>query len=136
MGPLCGQYMIGSIEMGSSIEKRTHTRFSILEYVLVDNLSTGGNIRSLMVDVSLRGAQIRCREVLEVGNKVVLHIPREATSAMELNAEVRYCYEMEDDNIQCVGVKFTPLTKIEQLQIAHYLYDMVIKNKSFEDELE
>ncbi len=116
--------------MQDQLEKRSQTRFSVLEYVLAFQNSSNIFARSLMVDISLRGCQIRSREKFDTGDLISIHIPREADESMEIHAEVKYCYKLQDDAIYATGVCFKPKNRSESMFIAHYIYDKLLSNKN------
>ena len=117
--------------MNNRLENRSPSRFQVLEYILASQTETGCMARSLMVDLSLRGCQIRSREKFQTGDMVMLHIPRSGQDSMELHTQVTYCYKMSEDDIYCTGFSFKPAQRSEQIQIAHYLYDRVISKDGF-----
>jgi len=110
-----------------NLDLRRYARFDLFEYAMVESPSHGEMIRAVVVDISLGGLQIRCREHLPVGEQVGVKVGQTEAQPLHLKAEVRYCVPIEGSDINAVGLRFMATTHEERLQIANYVHSVFLR---------
>lgn len=112
--------------MGS--ERRDTERFALFEYAIVRMGEQSIRLRSVVVDVSLGGLQVRSREEFESGAKCTLVVGRMGLDPMEISAEVRYSRPIEGSDLVSTGFRITPANDIEKEQWARFVQNS-LKNQ-------
>ncbi|MBS1708633.1 MAG: PilZ domain-containing protein [Armatimonadetes bacterium] len=112
------------MERTNQSDRRNFARFEILDYAMVNKVADESTVRSVVVDVSLGGCQIRSREQFEPGTKYVLSIGRGNNSPVSIQAEARYSKLMEDCDLYATGFKFSSGTEAERMAWAEYVHEV------------
>lgn len=110
------------MEMSNPADRRSFARFEILDYAMVSLLSETTAIRSVVVDVSLGGCQIRSREQFEPDKTYTLKIGRGDHDPVEIQAVARYSKLMEDCDLYATGFQFQSGTAAERIAWAEYVH--------------
>lgn len=100
--------------------RRMHERQLVMEVARLLRES-GKPIAGVLTDVSLGGVQIKVREALFVGEKLVLSLGRDGEPPLEVNATVRYSLEIEDTGSYASGLEFMPESDQKCLEIGKYV---------------
>lgn len=107
-----------------AIEMRKHARFELFEYAMIYPFEGADPIRSVIIDISLGGAQVRSRTSVEAGSTVVIDIAQpDAIEPFLVNAEIRYSNGIPNTDLYAVGFRFTPKTADEREKIARYVHE-------------
>lgn len=106
---------------------RRYARFDMFEYAIIESPSHGESIRAVVVDISLGGLQIRCREHLPPGEIVRVKVGQSEAQPLQLKVEVRYCVPVEGSDINAVGLRFMAANHEERLQIANYVHAVFLR---------
>jgi len=105
-------------------DRRSFARFEILDYAMVSLLAEEAAIRSVVVDVSLGGCQIRSREQFHPGQVYVLTIGRGNNHPVAIQATARYCKLMDDCDLYATGFQFKSGTASERIAWAEYVHEV------------
>jgi c-di-GMP-binding flagellar brake protein YcgR len=106
------------------MELRNHARFELFEYAMVYPEGTYEPKRSVIVDISIGGAQVRSRYTFEAGSSVILNIAQPGEEdPVQVHAEVRYCNLIPDSDLYAVGFRFTPTSQAEREHIVTYVHE-------------
>jgi hypothetical protein len=106
-------------------DQRQHARFELLEYALVREPGRSEPVRSVVIDVSLGGLQVRSRYQFPVGETVTLNIGRLSSDPIVIQAEVRYSIPIEDSDLYATGFRCLPSTtgqKMEWVDYVHHVF--------------
>lgn len=107
-----------------ALEMRKHARFELFEYAMIYTNEGSEPIRSVIIDISLGGAQVRSRTTVEAGLKVVVDVAQpDAVEPFLVNAEVRYSNPIPNTDLYAVGFRFTPTSAEEREKIARYVHE-------------
>lgn len=104
--------------MGNGQEKRQATRMNIETPVSVTLLAGGSGprtIKAISRDISQSGIGLIMGSSVATGDRLVVHLPRKAQSAMLMLAVAKLCIEL-CDGVFKVGVEFTKELTSEELQ--------------------
>ena len=112
--------------MKKRAEKRKHARFPILEYALVYTEDEASATRALIVDISLGGAQVRCRSTFPEEQECILQIARENGQPLEIPVSVRYCFPVENQELHAIGLQFIPKTRNQKTDIVNYVHSLFL----------
>jgi c-di-GMP-binding flagellar brake protein YcgR len=107
-------------------EKRKHARFPIFEYALLYTNNSVNPARSLIVDISLGGAQLRCRQPCDEDEQGTLHISTSDGESLEIPVEIRYCYSVDNEDLFAVGVRFIPKGRAQKSKIVNYVHKLFL----------
>ncbi|MCX7800271.1 MAG: PilZ domain-containing protein [Fimbriimonadales bacterium] len=110
-----------------NVDLRRYARFDMFEYAVIDSPSHSESIRAVVVDISLGGLQIRCREHLPPGEHVQIKVGQSESKPLQLKGEVRYCVAVEGSDINAVGLRFMAANHEERLQIANYVHAVFLR---------
>lgn len=88
----------------SILDRRSGTRFELLEYALISGDAVP-QARSVVVDVSLGGLQVRSRQRFERGARLQLNIGQLNSTPLEVLAEVRYSEPISDTDLYSTGFR-------------------------------
>lgn len=103
-------------------DQRRHARFELLDYALVRRGGETEQLRSVVVDVSLGGLQMRSREKFEAGESVTLTIGRGTDDPITVNCDVRYCVPLEESDLFATGFRFVPRSTGERIEWVDYVH--------------
>jgi hypothetical protein len=113
----------GVKEQGSSAsDRRSTARFSMLEYALIKGIQDDAQVRSVIIDVSLGGLQVRSREKFLDGGKVTLAIGRLEASPLSVSAVVKYSRPLPDTDLFSTGLSVVPTSPEERIHWADYVH--------------
>ncbi|MBL8049059.1 MAG: PilZ domain-containing protein [Chthonomonas sp.] len=103
---------------------RKHARFELFEYAMIYTHEGADPIRSVIIDISLGGAQVRSRTSVTSGATVVIDVAQpDAVEPFLVNAEIRYSNAIPNTDLFAVGFRFTPQTAQEREKIARYVHE-------------
>ncbi len=102
-------------------ENRRDNRFELLDYAIASRLGHS-NIRSVVVDVSLGGLQVRSRSQFETSEVCTLSIGRGQLSPLQVHAEVRYSVPIEDSDLFATGFRIVPESVGERIEWVDYVH--------------
>lgn len=103
-------------------DRRKHARFELLDYAILTHVESGKSTRSVIVDISLGGLQLRSREPFESGAKYKLEIGRGEAAPIIVNAEARHSKTIEDSDLWSTGFRLTPTTAVERIEWVEYVH--------------
>ncbi|MCW5936860.1 MAG: PilZ domain-containing protein [Fimbriimonadaceae bacterium] len=107
---------------GQNSDQRRHARFELLEYAIVRQQGKLEPVRSVIIDVSLGGLQVRSRNKFAVGEIFTLQIGRMTEEPLVVQAEARYCIPIEDSDLFATGFKCLPTTGGERMEWVDYVH--------------
>ncbi len=110
-----------SIEFDFS-DRRRHARFELLEYAIVRKEGSNDSTRSVIVDISLGGLQLRSRTPFEPGHQFVLEIGRGDIDPIKIYAEARESTPIEDSDLFSTGFRLTPQNALERIEWVEYVH--------------
>ncbi len=102
---------------------RRHTRFELFEYAFIHVEGDPQSKRSVLVDVSIGGAQVRTRDQIEVGSTASLQITDGSGEPISVSSEVRYSYAIDGTDLYAIGFRFSPANPEEKAKIVRYVHD-------------
>lgn len=117
---------IMSIEFDFS-DRRRHARFELLEYAIVRNAGSENSTRSVIVDISLGGLQLRSRTPFESGKEFELEIGRADDQPIVVIAEARESTPIEDSDLFSTGFRLTPRNALERIEWVEYVHSVFKK---------
>lgn len=115
-----------NIENQKIVEHRKHSRFSILEYALLQLDKKPISVRTLIVDISMGGAQLRSRTECKVGDKAYLIVGTFKDVPLKIPVTVRYCNTIDTGLLYAVGLKFSPKTKLQKAQVTNFVHNLFV----------
>lgn len=101
---------------------RQHARFELLEYAVIKDAETGNSTRSIVIDVSLGGLQVRSKQQFEPNANFLLNIGRGDSEPIAIEAESRYCVAIEGSDLFATGFRCTPSTSAQRMQWVEYVH--------------
>lgn len=105
-------------------DRRAFSRLEVLEYANVTRASGNKPIRSVVVDVSLGGLQLRSKEQFEAGEKYKLILGSNGKKQFCISAEARYCVTIEDSDLFSTGFKCQPENDAERIDWVDFVHDV------------
>ena len=103
-------------------DKRQHARFDLLEYALIQQGAKTETVRSVVIDVSLGGLQIRSRYQFDAGASYDLRIGRVSNEPLQIQAEVRYCIPIEGTDLYATGFRCIPENTKQRTEWVDYVH--------------
>jgi hypothetical protein len=107
-------------------DQRKHARFEMFEYAQMyreaDLAEEGAN--SMIVDISIGGAQIRSRTRYVEGETCSLVIGRGWEPPTKVTVEVRYSKPVEDSDLFATGFRFKPKDPKERMDLVDFLHEV------------
>lgn len=104
-------------------DRRRHSRFELLDYAIMTKPDTAESIRSVIVDISLGGLQVRSREPFESGAKYAIVVGRgDDKDPITIHAEARHSKPIEDTDLFSTGFRLTPDSAIERIEWVEYVH--------------
>ncbi|MDI9636747.1 PilZ domain-containing protein [Kamptonema cortianum] len=103
-------------------ERRKHARFELLDYASISKGDEATSIRSVIVDISLGGLQVRSRDPFDVDQEYKLTIGRGDEEPIEVFANSVQCKKIEDTDLWSTGFKLTPKTAVERITWVEYVH--------------
>ncbi len=103
-------------------ERRKHARFELLDYALVTKEGDRVTTRSVIVDISLGGLQLRSRDPFESGAKYRIEIGRGEETPIVIAAEARHSKPIPDSDLFSTGFRLTPSTAVERIEWVEYVH--------------
>lgn len=109
-------------------DRRRHARFELLEYAIITKEGDTESTRSVIVDISLGGLQLRSRDPFEDGATYHLEIGRGEEDPIKVVAEARHSKPIEDSDLFSTGFRLTPRNAMERIEWVEYVHT-VFKNQ-------
>lgn len=103
-------------------DKRQHARFELLEYAIVQRPDKRETLRSVVIDVSLGGLQVRSRHQFDAGQVYILNIGRSDAAPLQITAEARYSVAIEETDLYATGFKCQPNSPTEKVDWVDYVH--------------
>ena len=103
-------------------DRRRHARFELLDYAVVTPTEGGDSIRSVIVDISLGGLQLRARDEFVNGKSYQIVIGRGDDEPITILAEARHSKPIEDSDLFSTGFRLTPNTAVERIEWVEYVH--------------
>jgi len=104
-------------------ELRKHARFELFEYAMIHQGDGTEPVRSVIVDISIGGTQVRTRTEVPAGITCTLEMTHPETNEQcTVQSEVRYCNLIPDSDLWGVGFRFTPANADERMKIVRYVH--------------
>ncbi len=109
-----------------STDQRRFPRLPIMECAMIyrDGIAS----RSVMVDVSLGGAQVQTKEEFEVGDLCNLVIGEGSGSPVSIQVECRHSIKQDTKGLFSVGLRFVPANPEQRRQLAQYLNAVIARD--------
>lgn len=101
---------------------RKHARFELLEYAIVFEKESGEGFRSVVIDVSLGGLQVRSRHQFPTGVNYSLSIGRAEADPLVIEASARYCVPIDDTDLYATGFRCVPASTAQRNQWVDYVH--------------
>lgn len=105
-------------------ERRAFSRLQVLEYANISKPSENKPIRSIVVDVSLGGLQLRSKEQFKPGSQYWLVLGRNGRKQFRISAEARYCVAVEESDLFSTGFKCQPTNDAERIDWVDFVHDV------------
>ncbi|MBS1724588.1 MAG: PilZ domain-containing protein [Armatimonadetes bacterium] len=105
-----------------SRENRKHARFELLEYAILQPQGAGRTVRSVVIDVSLGGLQVRSKETFEPGTTMTIQICRATGEPLVVSGEVRYCLPIEESDLYATGFRCHPKDTGQRMEWVDYVH--------------
>ncbi len=105
-------------------DRRRHARFELLDYAIVTKEGTSDSTRSVIVDISLGGLQVRSRQPFENGAAYQLQIGRGESDPITILAEARHSKIIDDSDLFSTGFRLTPKTAVERIEWVEYVHNV------------
>ena len=112
----------------SFLDRRSGARFELLEYALITAEDTP-QARSVVVDVSLGGLQVRSRHRFQPGARVTLSIGQLNASPLDLMAEVRYSEAIPDTDLFSTGFRIIVPEASVRIKWGDYVHKVFLEQK-------
>lgn len=109
-------------------DRRRHARFELLDYAIVKEEGESEGIRSVIVDISLGGLQVRSRTSFQDGKTYELTIGRGETQPIVVQAEARHSKSIEESDLFSTGFRLNPRSAVERIEWVEYVHT-VFKNQ-------
>jgi hypothetical protein len=103
-------------------DRRKHARFELMDYAILTKDGETESTRSVIVDISLGGLQVRSRTPFEAGAKYMLEIGRGNTSPIAVHAESLHSKPIEESDLYSTGFRLTPATAMERIEWVEYVH--------------
>lgn len=104
-------------------DRRRHARFELLDYAAMTKVGDTNTLRSVIVDISLGGLQVRSRQPFEAGAKYEIQVGRgENKQPITIHAEARHSKPIEETDLYSTGFRLTPETAIERIEWVEYVH--------------
>ncbi len=103
-------------------DRRRHARFELLDYAIISDTDGEQPIRSVVVDISLGGLQIRSRFIFESLKMYKLVIGRGDNQPITIHAECRYSTAIEESDLFKTGFRFVPEAAVERIEWVEYVH--------------
>ena len=105
-------------------DNRRDHRFELLDYALAKPKGSEAVLRSVVVDVSLGGLQVRSRFKFNPGEICELTIGRGQLVPLHVHGEVRYCTPIEDSDLFATGFRLMPESVGERIEWVDYVHSV------------
>lgn len=105
-------------------DRRRHARFELLDYAIVTKEGTNDSTRSVIVDISLGGLQLRSRQPFESGAAYQLTIGRGESEPITILAEARHSKIIDDSDLFSTGFRLTPKSAVERIEWVEYVHNV------------
>ena len=105
-------------------DRRRHARFELLDYAIIEDKQDSTQVRSVVVDISLGGLQIRSRTQFKPLEILYMTIGRGNNVPVRIRAEVRYSTPIEDSDLFATGFRFAPESASERIEWAEYVHNI------------
>ena len=103
-------------------DNRRDNRFELLDYAIANRVGETHTVRTVVVDVSLGGLQVRSRFQFETGEVLRLSIGRGSMAPLNIHAEVRYSIPIEDSDLFATGFRLLPESVGERIEWVDYVH--------------
>jgi len=111
-------------------DTRQHARFELLEYAIIVDRKTQESIRSVIIDVSLGGLQVRSRHLFHAGTDCILNIGRADSDPLVVEAEARYCVQIDGTDLYATGFRCMP-TEAQRVQWVDYVHAIFLSQGEY-----
>lgn len=119
--PGMGTEMINSQQPND--HRRDH-RFELMDYAVATRPNHEGSFRSVVVDISLGGLQVRSRTEFVPGEICSLSIGRGNQPPLQIHGEVRYSQAIEDSDLFATGFRLLPESMGERIEWVDYVHNV------------
>lgn len=103
-------------------DRRKHARFELMDYAILTKDGSTDSTRSVIVDISLGGLQVRSKVPFEDTTKYKLEIGRGNTSPIVIHAESMHSKAIEESDLFSTGFRLTPATALERIEWVEYVH--------------
>lgn len=103
-------------------DRRKHARFELMDYAILTKDGETESTRSVIVDISLGGLQVRSRVPFVSGAKYKLEIGRGNANPISVHAESLHSKPIEDSDLFSTGFRLTPSTAMERIEWVEYVH--------------
>jgi hypothetical protein len=103
-------------------DRRKHARFELMDYAILTKDGDTESTRSVIVDISLGGLQVRSRTPFCAGAKYKLEIGRGNANPILIHAEALHSKPIEEADLFSTGFRLTPATAMERIEWVEYVH--------------
>ncbi len=103
-------------------DRRKHARFELMDYAIITKDGDTNTTRSVIVDISLGGLQVRSKVPFEDGAKYKLEIGRGNATPVSIHAESLHSKAIEESDLFSTGFRLTPTTALERIEWVEYVH--------------
>ena len=105
-------------------DRRKHARFELMDYAIVTGEGESTSTRSVIVDISLGGLQLRSRAPFKDESKYTLEIGRGTSTPIVIHAESMHSKPIEETDLFSTGFRLTPATAMERIEWVEYVHQV------------
>lgn len=105
-------------------DRRKHARFELMDYAIVTKEGSPESTRSVIVDISLGGLQLRSRQPFEDNTSYQLEIGRGNNSPIVVHAESKHSQPVDESDLFSTGFRLTPKTAMERIEWVEYVHQV------------
>lgn len=113
----------------SILDRRSGSRFQLLEYALITTGEEAPQARSVVVDVSLGGLQVRSRQRFLPGSRATLSIGQLNASPLEMVAEVRYSEPIPETDLYSTGFRILAPEASSRIKWGDYVHQVFLDHR-------
>lgn len=104
-------------------DRRRHSRFELLDYAIMTKDGSVETVRSVIVDISLGGLQVRSRLPFEAGARYTIQVGRgDDRDPITIHAESRHSKPIDETDLFSTGFRLTPDSAIERIEWVEYVH--------------
>jgi len=105
-------------------DRRKHARFELMDYAILTKDGSSDSTRSVIVDISLGGLQVRSRTPFVQGSKYAIEIGRGNASPVVVYGESLNSIEIDGSDLFSTGFRLIPTSAMERIEWVEYVHSV------------